>query len=172
MSFIYIPQSLATKGRNGGGGAQRDSADRPPHPLRELSEQAVLETILHDGPITRPEISARTNLSKPTVSAVVRRLERAELVHTAGPRSGRPGRKPMAYVVSERAGFVVGLDIGGTNLRVGAADIYGDVIVREKQPTVKGGRSRQRLAAWRDSVAKPRSARRASFFFFGGRHKV
>jgi len=110
--------------------------DPPPHPLRELSEQAVLETIFHAGPITRPEISARTNLSKPTVSAVVRRLERARLVHPAGPRDGRPGRKPMSYVVSEQAGFVVGVDIGGTNLRAGAADIYGDVICELKQPTV------------------------------------
>ena len=48
------------------------------------------------------------NLSKPTVSAAVRRLEQADLVHTAGPREGRRGRKPMSYVVSNRAGFVVG----------------------------------------------------------------
>ena len=45
----------------------------------------------------------------------------------------------MAYVVSEHAGFVVGLDIGGTNLRAGAADIYGDVICEQKQPTLKEG---------------------------------
>src|SRR3954452_3768170 len=43
----------------------------------------------------------------------------------------------MSYVVSEQAGFVVGVDIGGTNLRAGAADIYGDVICERKQPTVK-----------------------------------
>jgi predicted NBD/HSP70 family sugar kinase len=130
---------LVPKQINGGGGVRAVSTDRRPHPLRELSEQAVLETILHDGPITRPEISDRTNLSKPTVSAVVRRLERANLVHQAGERGGRPGRKPMSYTVSEQAGFVIGLDIGGTNLRVGAADIYGDVICREKRPTVGDG---------------------------------
>src|SRR5437588_9263715 len=41
--------------------------------LRELGEQAVLETIFRTGPITRPEIAAATNLSKPTVSAAVSR---------------------------------------------------------------------------------------------------
>jgi uncharacterized membrane protein len=35
--------------------------------LRELGEQAVLETIFREGPITRPEISAAISLSKPTV---------------------------------------------------------------------------------------------------------
>jgi predicted NBD/HSP70 family sugar kinase len=120
--------------RKGGG---RLSPAPGPHLLRELSEQAVLETIFHEGPITRPEIAARTNLSKPTVSAVVRRLERARLIHPAGPRGGRRGRRPMSYVVGQRAGFVVGLDIGGTNLRVAAADIYGDLICEDKQATVK-----------------------------------
>jgi hypothetical protein len=31
--------------------------------LRELNEQAVLETIFREGPITRPELATRTGLS-------------------------------------------------------------------------------------------------------------
>src|SRR5947209_19278419 len=85
--------------------------------LRELGEQAVLETIFRSGPITRPEIAAATGLSKPTVSAGVSRLEQAGLVRADGIRPGQRGRRPVAYVVSDRAGFVVGCDIGGTNLR-------------------------------------------------------
>src|SRR5881394_2935838 len=80
--------------------------------LRELGEQAVLETIFRGGPITRPQISSSTNLSKPTVSAAVSRLEHAGLVHEAGRRAGQRGRKPISYVVSAQAGFVVGGDIG------------------------------------------------------------
>jgi predicted NBD/HSP70 family sugar kinase len=128
---------MAARDFNARKGGDRGSPEPGPHLLRELSEQAVLETIFHEGPITRPEISVRTNLSKPTVSAVVQRLERAKLVHRAGPRGGRRGRRPMAYVVGQQAGFVVGLDIGGTNLRVGAADIYGDLICEEERTTVK-----------------------------------
>ncbi len=105
--------------------------------LRELSEQAVLETIFREGPVTRPEIATRTNLSKPAVSAVVTRLQQAGLVHEAGAREGRRGRKPMAYVVSNRAGFVVGVDIGGTNVRVGAADLFGALICEERDQTHK-----------------------------------
>src|SRR5947207_13074478 len=107
--------------------------------LRELGEQAVLETIFRRGPITRPEIAAATNLSKPTVSAAVSRLEQGGLVRAAGRRAGQRGRSPVAYVVSSRAGFVVGGDIGGSNLRVAAADLFGEPICDLKRPTAKDG---------------------------------
>jgi predicted NBD/HSP70 family sugar kinase len=107
--------------------------------LRELGEQAVLETIFRKGPITRPEIAAGTGLSKPTVSAAVTRLEHGGLVHAAGRRAGQRGRKPVAYVVSATAGFVIGGDIGGTNVRVAAADLFGEPICDLKRPTAKQG---------------------------------
>ncbi|MDQ6817529.1 MAG: ROK family transcriptional regulator [Actinomycetota bacterium] len=107
--------------------------------LRELGEQAVLEKIFREGPITRPEISAGAGLSKPTVSAAVSRLEHAGLVHAAGTRTGQRGRSPVAYVVSDRAGFVIGADIGGSNLRVAAADLFGEPICDLVRPTTKDG---------------------------------
>ncbi len=107
--------------------------------LRELGEQAVLETIFRKGPITRPEIAASTELSKPTVSAAVTRLEQGGLIRAAGRRAGQRGRQPVAYTVSQRAGFVLGADIGGSNVRVAAADLFGEPICDVKRPTTKGG---------------------------------
>ena len=62
--------------------------------LRELGEQAVLETIFRRGPITRPEIASATELSKPTVSAAVSRLEQGGLIRATGRRTGQRGRNP------------------------------------------------------------------------------
>ena len=107
--------------------------------LRELGEQAVLEAIFREGPITRPEISAATGLSKPTVGAAVSRLEEGGMIRALGPQHGRRGRSPIAYVVRENAGFVVGIDIGGTNIRAGAADVFGEPIGDEQQPTTRQG---------------------------------
>lgn len=107
--------------------------------LRELGEQAVLETIFRRGPITRPEIAASTELSKPTVSAAVSRLEQSGLIRASGRRTGQRGRNPVAYMVSKQAGFVVGGDIGGTNLRVAAADLFGEPICDLKAATTKAG---------------------------------
>src|ERR1700757_4420163 len=121
------------------GSPGRAEADSRLSLLRELGEQAVLETIFRTGPITRPEIAAATNLSKPTVSAAVSRLEQGGLVRAAGTRTGQRGRKPVAYVVSSRAGFVVGGDIGGANVRVAAADLFGEPLCDLTQPTAKDG---------------------------------
>jgi predicted NBD/HSP70 family sugar kinase len=118
-------------------GASRQS--RRPNPLRELSEQQILETIFHEGPITRPQLAERAALSKATVGAVVDRLEQAGVIRATGPLRGLRGRSPIAYVVRENAGFVVGVDIGGTSIRAGAADIFGELICDEQQPTTKHG---------------------------------
>jgi predicted NBD/HSP70 family sugar kinase/biotin operon repressor len=92
-----------------------------------------------DGPITRPQIAERTSLSKATVGAVIDRLEQAGMIAAAGAQHGRRGRSPIAYVVRETAGFVVGIDIGGKNIRAGAADIYGEPIADEQRPTSLAG---------------------------------
>src|SRR5579871_6393197 len=124
--------------RDGNGGRSgRPDADSRLSLLRELGEQAVLETIFRKGPITRPEIAAATNLSKPTVSAAITRLEQGGLVHAVGTLAAQRGRKPLAYVVSSRAGFVVGCDIGGSSVRVAAADLFGEGICDRKRPTAK-----------------------------------
>jgi predicted NBD/HSP70 family sugar kinase len=130
------------RGPGGAGGeasAAGSGADSRLSLLRELGEQAVLETIFRQGPITRPEVATATNLSKPTVSAAVSRLEREGLIRASGRRVGQRGRKPLAYVVSSRAGFVVGGDIGGSNVRVAAADLFGEPLCDLTRPTAKDG---------------------------------
>jgi predicted NBD/HSP70 family sugar kinase len=116
-----------------------ESAPRRPNPLRELSEQAVVETIFHEGPVTRPQIAQRTGLSKATVGTVVDRLEHVGMIRATGAQHGLRGRSPIAYVVRDNAGFVVGVDIGGTNIRVEAADIFGESIGDEQDPTTHEG---------------------------------
>ena len=144
----------------GSGRRDREAADSRLGMLRELGEQAVLETIFREGPITRPEISAATSLSKPTVSAAVSRLEHAGLVRAAGTRPGQRGRKPVAYVVSKRAGFVLGADIGGTNVRVAAADLFGEADLRPQAPDHQGRQPRRRRADARDDQRGDRPGRR------------
>jgi predicted NBD/HSP70 family sugar kinase len=110
-----------------------------PNLLRELSEQEVLDAVFHSGPITRPQIADRTSLSKATVGAAVERLERAGIIRAAGPLHGRRGRSPLAYEVRGNAGFVLGIDIGGNNIRAGVANIFGEVIGGEQHETSREG---------------------------------
>jgi predicted NBD/HSP70 family sugar kinase len=120
-------------------GGAAPSQSRRPNILRELSEQDVLETIFREGPVTRPEIAQRTKLSKATVGAAVDRLAQAGMIRANGPLHGRRGRSPITYEIRDTAGFVVGLDLGGTNIRAAAADIYGEMLDDEQVPTTKEG---------------------------------
>ena len=61
------------------------------------------------------------------------------MISAIGPQHGRRGRSPIAYVVRDSAGFVVGLDLGGTNIRAGAADVFGEMIHDDLEPTTKAG---------------------------------
>ena len=135
------PQNKPTKAppRERFGNSTYESGESRLSLLRELGEQAVLETIFRRGPITRPEIAIATDLSKPTVSAAVGRLEQSGLIRATGRRTGQRGRNPVAYMVSKQVGFVVGSDIGGSNLRVAAADLFGEPICDLTQPTTKAG---------------------------------
>lgn len=125
------------------------AAGRRPNPLRALGEQEVLDLILREGPVTRPEIARRTGLSKATISAIVERLQGGEMIRARGPRHGRPGRSPVAYEVRDRAGFVLGIDIAAGRITVQAADIFGEPIAMQEQaaqPTDRRGVSRRVLA--------------------------
>jgi predicted NBD/HSP70 family sugar kinase len=73
------------------------------------------------------------------VTVAIERLERAGLVDAVGAREGRRGRKPMAYVISLRAGFVIAVDVGGTNMRVAASDLHGEFLHERRERTAKSG---------------------------------
>src|SRR4051812_1358923 len=90
------------------------------------SAQQVLSFLLEqDEPVTRPQAALACELSRPTVFAAMGRLVELGLVTDVGQRSGLPGRSASLYEVSAEAGLVVGIDIGGSNLRGALADVRG-----------------------------------------------
>jgi len=103
------------------------------------SNRDVLQALFDHGPVTRPELAALTRLSKPTVSAAIRRLASAGLLRETGSRRGQPGRAPTCYTVDPSAGFVVGVDVGGANLRVLVADVLGATMAQRRRRTVPRG---------------------------------
>ena len=96
--------------------------------VRVLNEQAVLETILRNHEISRPTIARRTGLSLPTVVSLVASLESIGLVRKQGMVSGAVGRPATLYSVNPRAGYAFAVDLGGTKIRAGIADLFGEII--------------------------------------------
>ena len=102
--------------------------------------QRVLAHLLEqDRPVTRPEIAAALELSRPTVFTAIERLETLNLLEPVGPLNGRPGRSAMLYDVGRIVGLLGAIDIGGSNVRVAVADARGRLLREDRRPTAAGG---------------------------------
>ena len=80
--------------------------------------------------MSRAQLSRDTGLSKPTVSQALANLERAGLVRSVGAASGGRGRMAVLYEPDATAGYVVGVDVGGSWVRCGVADLAGSLVGR------------------------------------------
>ena len=103
--------------------------------VRVLNEQAVLEAILGDGGISRPAIARKTGLSLPTIASLVEMLESIGLVREHGVTSGEVGRPATLYSVNPRAGYVFAVDLGGSKVRAGVANLFGEIVAECEEPT-------------------------------------
>ena len=102
--------------------------------LRVNNERVLLERLRATGAASRAELARVTGISKPTVSAALGNLEKAGLVRETGEMavtSGR-GRSAVLYEVNPTAGYVVGIDIGRSRIRVALADLEGAICGRRE----------------------------------------
>jgi predicted NBD/HSP70 family sugar kinase len=128
-------------------GTQRYPAG-PQSLLRAINSRAVLELIAVDGPLTRSELSRRTGLSKPSISAMLASLVERGAVHEVGQVSGRKGPAAVLYRVAPGCAWSLGIEIGHDRLRVAVADVTGEVRAR-----AAGDVRRQRGALVRQVLA-------------------
>ncbi|HEY4387359.1 MAG TPA: ROK family transcriptional regulator [Ktedonobacteraceae bacterium] len=106
-----------------------------PQMLRSMNERVLLEHLRTKGPHSRAQLARETGLSKPTVSQALANLEHAGLVRAIGQISSeRGGRQAVLYETDSTVGYVVGLDIGRSWVRVAVADLAGDIVARSKSP--------------------------------------
>ena len=106
-----------------------------PSLMRAINDRAALQALLEHGPITRPELSGLTGLSKPTASQLLNRLRDAGLVVLDGRREGLPGRTAETYKINPGLAYVCALDVTGARLRAVVAGITGDVLGEFHLPT-------------------------------------
>ncbi|MEV5507957.1 ROK family transcriptional regulator [Streptomyces orinoci] len=106
-----------------------------PSLLRAINDRAALELLLANGPLSRTQIGTLTGLSKPTASQLLARLEAAGLVVAVGTTAGGPGPNAQLYQVNPAAGYVAGLDVTSTEVRVAVADITGTTLAEQRVPT-------------------------------------
>jgi predicted NBD/HSP70 family sugar kinase len=102
--------------------------------LRALNERTILDLLRRAGTASRAQLARDSGLSKPTVSQALANLERAGLVREIGLQTPPRGRAAVVYEPNGKAGYVVGIDIGRSFIRVAAADLSGEIVARLDVP--------------------------------------
>lgn len=114
-----------------GEGAEHENQPGTPRLLRAINERILWEHLRNNGPMSRAQLARATGLSKPTVSHALGNLERVGLVRPTGEKSAENGgRHGILYEADPTAGYVLGIDIGRSWIRVAVADLTGKIVVR------------------------------------------
>lgn len=109
----------------------------PGHPalLRSINHRRLLQMVRDCGPISRSALAEELELSRVTVSAIVRRLHDLGLVHEAGrSRAGTVGRRAVLLDLNPRLGSVLAVDVNADEMRTSAADLRGRQIAVGRSP--------------------------------------
>jgi len=105
------------------------------HDVRDINQTVLLHLIRERQPISRADITKYTGLRAGTVSAIVNRLIKNDLVYEGreGPSSG--GRRPTNLYINAESYYVLAIDIGVLDTLTAVADFNGRIIHSHSIPT-------------------------------------
>jgi predicted NBD/HSP70 family sugar kinase len=106
-----------------------------PPVARQLSVNAVIQTIRARGPISRAELAKVTGFSKQTISEVVHELAEEGWLRPCGRTSGHLGRSAVTYEINGRAALAAGIDLGGSKISAGICDLTGEILAESLTAT-------------------------------------
>ncbi len=98
-----------------------------PATLRLVNAAQILWLIRQKGQCSRMELARACGLSPPAVASSVEYLKRQGLIKTAGRGRSHGGRPPELITFHPRRGYVVGIELERTGLRLALADLNGTV---------------------------------------------
>ncbi|WP_173915558.1 ROK family transcriptional regulator [Halobacillus sp. Marseille-Q1614] len=105
--------------------------------MKSLNRTVILNKIRTDGPISRADIAKETKLTPPTVSSIVKELLETELVIESAQGQSKGGRKPTMLVINAKNFYIIGLDVGPTQLKSVLTDLNGTIIQESRSEIIK-----------------------------------
>ncbi|MBN6052170.1 ROK family transcriptional regulator [Nonomuraea sp. RK-328] len=121
--------------------------------LRQLNALAAIRALREAGPLTLTALAERTGLSRPSTKEVVDELAELGWVEEVPPSPGTMGRPARRYRFRADCGHLVGVDIGGHNIRAALSDLDGEVLAETRQPVRPDDPLEERLAAIERAVS-------------------
>jgi predicted NBD/HSP70 family sugar kinase len=108
--------------------SNKENGSRGPELLRKVNARRVLRLLRLQTPCSRADLVRYSGLSAPTVSNTVAYLQKKCLVEPMGPGPSSGGRPPDLLRFNSTLGYVAGVDIGTSLIRVALADLNGTII--------------------------------------------
>lgn len=120
-----------------------------PEHARSHNRSLVLQTLFHDGAMSRADLSRETALTRVTISDLVAELIGDGLVREMGVReSSGPGKPAILVDIARDAHQILAIDLSGPNVFVGAVmSLDGEVVSRHEVPAPVGLAGDSALAA-------------------------
>ena len=103
--------------------------------INKLNKVKVLNLIRNSDRISRADIAKMTKLSAPTVSRIVESLMDVGLVNETGPGDSTGGRRPTLLEFSADNNFIIGIDLGTTNIYGVLSNLEAKIIAEKSRPT-------------------------------------
>jgi len=95
--------------------------------LRDLNVNLLIELVRQMGPISRADLARQSELSAPTVSAIVGELLQRGIFSEVALAPSSGGRPPVLLQLDPKAGYVVGIKLRGDGLTTVVCDLETNV---------------------------------------------
>ncbi|MGQ9628926.1 MAG: ROK family transcriptional regulator [bacterium] len=108
----------------------REKIDKKHRFIPKVNKFLVFDAIRRNGPLSNPEIVRATNLSKPTVTRILRELREEGYIREMGVGESGGGRPPVLYGFDPHSRFVVGVDFEIPGVRIVVVNLEGRIVSR------------------------------------------
>lgn len=106
------------------------------HPRASIHNRRLVLKLLHEGPLTRSQLSEITGLRTSTITYIVRDLIQNKIVRTVGKVASQSvGRKQILVEVNPNLGWSVGIGLGGDLASLAYIDASRNMIDRDQFET-------------------------------------
>ncbi len=102
--------------------------------IKDINTSTILQIVRERGPVSRADISKITGLNPATVSSNILNLIELGVVKEVGIGESSGGRKPTLLELNAGAFYVIGVDMGTTQVNTAVADMEGRIRHKTAMP--------------------------------------
>ena len=103
--------------------------------INRLNKVKILKIVRTAETLSRADIAKTSGLSAPTVSRIIEDLLAEGLVREVGEGKSQGGRPPTLLKFSDQRNFIIGLDLGTTNIYGVLSDFDAKIVAEVRTPT-------------------------------------